>query len=39
LAVDITAILSMLLSQAPLAVIAILVLIIYFERRQLRKWR
>jgi hypothetical protein len=33
LAVDITAILSMLLSQAPLVVIAILVLIIYFERR------
>jgi hypothetical protein len=33
LAVNITAILSMLLSQAPLVVIAILVLIIYFERR------
>ncbi len=33
MAVDITAILSMLLSQAPLVVIAILVLIIYFERR------
>jgi hypothetical protein len=33
LAVDITVILSMLLSQAPLVVIAILVLIIYFERR------
>ncbi len=33
MAVDITAILSMLLSQAPLVVIAILVLILYFERR------
>jgi len=33
LAVDVTAILSMLLSQAPLVVIAILVLILYFERR------
>jgi len=33
LAVDITVILSMLLSQAPLVVIAILVLILYFERR------
>jgi hypothetical protein len=33
LAVDITAILSTLLSQAPLVVIAILVLILYFERR------
>ncbi len=33
MAVDITVILSMLLSQAPLVVIAILVLIIYFERR------
>ncbi len=33
MAVDITVILSMLLSQAPLVVIAILVLILYFERR------